>query len=170
MKKSLLLAAVVLLALPFFVAGQETPRLDVTLMSCTELQCTNQKDVFFVNESAYIDYNSSVKGISYSAILAFPDGSKYQIMLPNRIISNVTGNYTVELIAWKDAYDETRVTKVVQFVEKQPASNTENPPQVDLVRILLVIVAVGFIITVVWRITRRNRKSKKAGTSKEKKH
>jgi hypothetical protein len=102
-------------------------------------------------------------------MLTFPDDSKYQIMMPNRITSNTTGNYTVELTAWKDGYEETKLTKVIRFMEKQPASNTENPPQVDLVRMLLVIVAAGFIIAVVWRITRRDRKPKKAETSKEKK-
>jgi len=161
MKKSLLLLGV-LVVLPFFAAAQEKPQLSVTLMSCRELLCTNRADIFLLNESAYIDYNSSVKGISYSAILTFPDGSKYQIMLPNRITSNFTGNYTVELTAWKDGYDETKLTKVVQFVEKLPAPNIENPPQVDLVRMLLVIVAVGLIIAVVWRLARRNRKPEKS--------
>jgi hypothetical protein len=163
MKKSLLVVAAVLLTLPFFAAAQESlPKINITLMSCTELQCTNQKDVFFVNESAYIDYNSTVKEISYSAILTFPDGTKYQTAFPNRIISNVTGNYTIELIAWKEGYLDTSISKVIRFVEKQPASNTENPPQVDLVRMLLVIIAAGFIIAVVWKITRRDRKPEKS--------
>jgi len=161
MKKSLLLLGV-LMALPLFVSAQETRKLNITLMSCRELLCTNRADVFLLNESAYIDYNSSVKGISYAAMLTFPDGSKYQIMLPNRIASNFTGNYTVELTAWKDGYEETKLTKVVQFAEKLPASDIENPPQVDLVRLLQVIIAAGFVIAVVWRITRRNRKPEKS--------
>ncbi len=162
MKKSLLLLGV-LVVLPLFAAAQESQqKINVTLMSCTELLCTNKKDIFLVNESAYIDYNSSVKDIFYSAMLTFPDGSKYQIMLPNRITSNFTGNYTVELTVWKDGYEETKLTKVVQFAEKLPAPNIENPPQVDLVRMLLVIVAAGFIIAVVWRLARRNRKPEKS--------
>jgi len=163
MKKSLLAFAVVLAALPFFAAAEKVP---VELMSCRELLCTNRADTFLVNESAYIDYNSSVRGISYSATLTFPDGNKYQIMLPNRIASNFTGNYTVELTAWKDGYEETKLTKVVRFVEKP--SEPQNPITINpipvLVVILIVLIAIGS-----WRYLRIPERRKERKHKKEKK-
>src|SRR4030042_5212656 len=68
-------------------SGQESQKINVTLMSCAELQCVNRKDIFLLNESAYLDYNSTVKEISYSATLTFPDGTEYQTNFPNRITS-----------------------------------------------------------------------------------
>jgi hypothetical protein len=170
MKKSFLLFGV-LIVLPLFVVAQESlPKIDITLMSCTELQCTNQKDVFSVNESAYLDYNSTVKEISYSAAITFPDGTKYQTTFPNRITSNVTGNYTVELIAWKEGYQDTSVSKIVQFVEKSsPAS--QNPMTINPVPVLAIIAA-ALIVFALWRYSKKKspeRKEEKAGTSQKKK-
>ncbi|MCX6814719.1 MAG: hypothetical protein NTY20_03670 [Candidatus Aenigmarchaeota archaeon] len=155
MKKSLLLVAAILMVLPFFAAAQEKPRLNITLMSCRELQCKNRADVFLVNESAYIDYNSTVKEISYSAILTFPDGTEYQILFPNRITSNVTGNYTVEIIAWKDGYEETSVSKIVPFVDNASVSqNSQNPITINPIPILAIIIAVLLVVGL-WRYFRR---------------
>lgn len=152
--KKLLAVVSILAVLPFIAAA--AMRLDFTLTSCRDLLCTNRTDTFLVGEGAYIDYNSSVKGISYWAQLAFPDGTKYQITFPNRITSNTTGNYTVEAVVWKDGYDELTVTKVVQFVDKLPEQ--QNPPILDWERFLLFAVAAVLTIFVVWRIFRRRPK------------
>ncbi len=166
MKKYLLLAGalIAVLAIPFTVNA--AMRLDVQLMSCRELLCTNRADVFLVGEGAYIDYNSSVKGITYWAQLTFPDGTKYQINFPNRVTSNVTGNYTVEMVAWKDGYDELTVTKAVQFVEKLPEAQVQNPPVLDWQKFLLFVVAAVLTVLVLWGVYSRRKRPehvKKAG-------
>jgi hypothetical protein len=172
MKKSFLLFGV-LIVLPLFVVAQESlPKINITLMSCTELQCTNQKDVFSVNESAYLDYNSTVKEISYSAAITFPDGTKYQTTFPNRITSNATGNYTVELIAWKEGYLDTSVSKVVQFVDNSSGTPVQNPMTINPVPVLAIIAA-ALIVFALWRYSKKKftekPKEEKAGTSQKKK-
>jgi hypothetical protein len=159
MKRTLMVSVAVLMALPLIAAA--AMRLDVNLMSCRELLCENATDVFLVGAGAYIDYNSSVRGISYWAQLTFPDGTKYQITFPNRITSNVTGNYTVEITAWKEGYDEFTGTKVVQFVDKLPESspqNTQNPPVLDWQKFLLFVVAAVMTVLVVRRIYSRRKR------------
>jgi hypothetical protein len=156
MKKSLLLCGLlILLAIP--AAAQPLGKMNITLMSCTELVCEHQKDFFLVNEGAYIDYNSSEKGISYSATLTYPEGERVQIAFPNRITSNVTGNYTVEITAWKEGFEEARTSKVVQFVNELPGEQVQNPPTVDWARILLFVLAAALTVFVAWGILRRRR-------------
>lgn len=167
MKKSLLLAGMLILLIVSAAAAQSPGKIDITIMSCTELVCDNQKDVFLVNEGAYIDYNSSVKEITYAATITFPDGTKYQTQFPNRITSNVTGNYTVEIIAWKEGYEEARASKVVQFVNELPQQ--ENPPVLDWTRFLLFALAAGLTVFVVWGIYRRRKRSRTVSEKKEEK-
>ena len=165
MKKSLILCGLLML-LAVSVAAQSLGRMDITIMSCTELTCINQKDVFFVDEQAYIDYNSSVKEITYAATITFPDGTKYQTQFPNRIISNVTGNYTIDITVWKEGYEEARASKVVQFVDSP--SNAGNPPVLDWERFLLFGLAAALTVFVAWGIYRRRKPvpEKKAETKK----
>jgi hypothetical protein len=162
--KSFIVVAAVLLVLPFLAAAQENPRLNITLMSCRELQCWNRADIFLLNESAYIDYNSSEKGISYYAFLTDPNGTKYPIIFPNRIISNTTGNYTVEITAWKEGYEERHISRVVQFVEKIPEPEIQKPARLDWITVLGVL-AVALTLFVGWRVY----KSSKPGKEKPKK-
>ncbi|HJW96691.1 MAG TPA: hypothetical protein VJ485_00840, partial [archaeon] len=136
MKKSFMILGALLLMPVIIVAiaaGQESRgRINVTLMSCAELQCVNRKDIFLLNESAYLDYNSTVNEISYSATLTFPDGTEYQTNFPNRITSNVTGDYMVEMIVWKEGYEETHLSKVVRFVDSlsgPSGQEAQNPPR-----------------------------------------
>jgi hypothetical protein len=165
MKKSLLVLGM-LIALPFLAAAQSPGTLDVKLMSCTELVCKHQKDIFLLNEGAYIDYNSSVKEISYAATLTNPDGTKYQISFPNRITSNVTGNYTVEITAWKEGYEETRTSKIVQFVDSYP--KPENPPVLDWVPLLALLA--GFLtVFVAWRVYTHRKRQAGSGKKNERK-
>jgi len=152
MKKSLILAWALLAVLALPLIASAAMRLDVKLTSCRDLLCENSSDFFLPGEGAYIDYNSSVRGISYWAQLTFPDGTKYQITFPNRITSNVTGNYTVEIVAWKDGYDEMTLTKVVQFVDKLPEQQVQNPPVLDWARFLLSMLAGLLTVIVVWRL------------------
>jgi len=151
MKSVVLLGALVFLMPAVFAAAQQLPKINITLMSCTELQCINQKDVFLVNESAYIDYNSSVKEIVYAVTITFPDGTRYQTQFPNRITSNITGNYTIELTAWKDGYQDATVSKIVQFVEKP--SDSQNPMTINPVPILAIAAAV-LIVLGLWRYSK----------------
>jgi hypothetical protein len=163
MKSVILVGALVLLIPAALAAAQELPKLNVTLMSCTELECVNQKDVFLVNESAYLDYNSTVKNISYSATITFPDGTRYQTTFPNRIISNITGNYTVDIIAWAEGYQDTTVSKEVRFAEKSsPAS--QNPVTINPVPLLAIAAAI-ILVFGLWRYSKRG----KPQTSKKKK-
>jgi hypothetical protein len=166
MKKSILLIAAVLLATPFLAAVQAQQSLDIKLMSCTEILCTSRKDVFLVGEYAYIDYNSSVKGLIVAGALRMPDGTSYQIMFPNRITSNTTGNFTVDLVAWKEGYQETMASKVVQFVDVLPDGNATGPPaeqnplRIDIVPVIAVIIAL-LIVLGAWRYSKRKVHHKK---------
>ena len=164
--KRFLALAVMLLVLPAMAAAA-LPKLDLRLTSCRDLLCANSTDFFLVGEGAYIDYNSSVKGISYWAQLTFPDGTKYQITFPNRITSNVTGNYTVEVTAWKDGYDELTLTKVVQFVDKLPEQQVQNPPVLDWAAFLLSMLAGFLTVIVVWRLYMHWKKPKTSHEKKE---
>jgi hypothetical protein len=145
-------------------------KLDVRLTSCRDLLCVNSSDFFLPGEGAYIDYNSSVKGISYWAQLTFPDGTNYQITFPNRITSNVTGNYTVEVAAWKDGYDELTLTKVVQFVDVMPEEQVQNPPVLDWTIFLLSMIAGVLTVLVVWRVYTHRKKPEPAPEAKEQSH
>jgi hypothetical protein len=158
MKISIVLFAALVLLMPALAAAQQLPKINMSLMSCTELECINQKDIFLVNENAYLDYNSTEKEISYSAVITLPDGTKYQTQFPNRIISNVTGNYTIELTAWKEGYQDTTVSKVVQFVEKP--SSTGNPLAINPVPILAVAAAI-ILVFGLWRYSKRKKSTKK---------
>ncbi|MEM5812104.1 MAG: hypothetical protein QXN71_03570 [Candidatus Aenigmatarchaeota archaeon] len=155
MKKNLVVFIALSLAMPLISAE----RVPVTLMSCRDLLCTNRTDTFLVNESAYIDYNSSIREISYSATLTFPDGTKYQITFPNRITSNATGNYTVEMTVWKEGYEETKLTKVVQFVERIPERRTENPYRVDIVPLITLVLS-ALIVFSLWKYSKRRQRQK----------
>jgi len=165
MRKLLLAAFALLMALPLTGLAQEGGKIDVVLTSCRDLLCTNRTDVFLVGEGAYIDYNSSLKEISYSATLTFPNGTIYQITFPNRIISNVTGNYTVEMIAWKEGYEETRLSETVQFVDKLPG--LENPLRLDWAP-ALVLIGVALTAFVAWRVWagRKGEGGRKRGHNK----
>ena len=149
MRKAILLLGV-LLALPAFAAAQPG-RLNVAILSCTNLTCEIQKDAFFLDEQAYIDYNASMTGISYAATLTFPDGTSYQTQFPNRITSNVSGNYTVEMTVWMEGYDDINVTKIVQFVDRPSAGQAQNPPAIDWVWVLIPLAAV-LTAFVGWRV------------------
>jgi len=161
--KSFVVVLAVLLAMPFLAAAQvQAEKLNLTLMTCTELECINKKDVFLVNESAYLDYNSTVKEISFSATLTFPDGTKHQITFPNRVISNVTGTYTFEITAWKEGYEETTVTKNFQIVEKLPETQADNLPKLDWFPFAFIAVLVVLIFAS-WRFHRRKSPKKPEG-------
>jgi len=164
MKKFLAFAAA-LAFLPALAAAQEGGKINVTLLVCRELLCASKADLFLLNESAYIDYNSSVREISYSAIFTFPDGAKYQAMLPNRITTNMTGNYTIEFIAWKEGYEETRISKTIQFVEKMP--EPANPATLDWVPVLAALGA-GLTVFVAWRVYSRRKKPREEKPEKKK--
>jgi hypothetical protein len=168
--KKILAVVSIIAVMPFIAAA--AMRLDVKLTSCRDLLCTNATDFFLPGEGAYIDYNSSVKGISYWAQLTFPDGTKYQITFPNRITSNETGNYTVEMTVWKDGYDELTVSKVVQFVDSIPEEqvqgpeNTQNPPVLDWPIFLLSMLAGVLTVLVVWSLYSRRKRPKPAHDKK----
>jgi hypothetical protein len=150
--KALIAFLCLALILPAMAAAQET--LNVEVMSCTELECINQKDTFLVGESAYIDYNASVKGISYSALITFPDGQIYQTAFPNRIISNVTGNYTVDIIAWKDD-QEARASHTIQFVESLPEpAAAQEPARLDWLPVILILGTFAVMLAV-WKFPKR---------------
>ncbi len=167
MKKSFMILGALLLMPVIIVAiaaGQESRgRINVTLMSCEELQCVNRKDIFLLNESAYLDYNSTVNEISYSATLTFPDGTEYQTNFPNRITSNVTGDYMVEMIVWKEGYEETHLSKVVRFVDSlsgPSGQEAQNPPRFEVIPILVFAVPV-VLVFVLWRYSKRKSRNKK---------
>jgi hypothetical protein len=163
--KRFLALAVLLLVLPAMAAAALP--IDVRLTSCRDLLCVNSSDFFLPGEGAYIDYNSSVKEISYWAQITFPDGTKYQITFPNRITSNVTGNYTVEVIFWKDGYEETSLTKVVHFVDTLPGQQAQNPPVLDWAAFLLSMIAGVLTVLVVWRVYAHMKRLKPAPEKKE---
>ncbi len=163
MKPFMLLVALLLMpAITAAIAtGQDSQKINVTLMSCIELQCVNRKDVFLLNESAYLDYNSSVKEISYSATLTFPDGTKYQTNFPNRITSNVTGDYMVEMVVWKEGYEETHVSKIVRFVDSLSGPSDQNPPRFEVVPIVVIVIPIILVFTL-WRYSKGKTGKKKA--------
>jgi len=165
MKKFLILA-VLLLVLPAIASA--AMRLDVRLTSCRDLLCVNASDFFLPGEGAYIDYNSSIKGISYWAQITFPDGTKQQLQFPNRITSNTTGNYTVEMNVWKDGYDELTVTKVVQFVDALPQEQAQNPLVLDWTWILIPLAGV-LTALVVWRVYTHRKKPEPVSEAKVRK-
>ncbi len=150
--KPFFLIAGILIALPILIQAQSQGKVPVTIMSCTELECIHQKDVFFAGEGAYIDYNSTIKGISYAATLTHPDGTRQQIAFPNRITSNVTGNYTIDMTVWKEGYDETQASKIVQFVEVR-----ENPPVLDWIP-LAAVAGIAVVVFAAWRLSGRKKK------------
>ncbi len=144
--------------------GVHAEKVNVTLMSCKDLLCTVQKGAFLLNESAYIDYNSSEKEITYSAVLTFPDGKSYQINFPNRVVSNETGKYIVNMTVWKDGFEETKVYKEFSFIDSSPQTPAvENPPTLDIVPMLVIAIPI-VIVLALWMHS--NRKHKKISPQK----
>lgn len=158
MKKLIMLAGAIIAVIAITFTVKAEMKLDVQLMSCREITCENRTDFFLPGQGAYIDYNSSVRGITYWAQITFPDGSKQQLQFPNRITSNTTGNYTIEMTAWKDGYDELNVTKVIQFVDKLQEEQVQNPPVLDWQMLLLFALAAALTIFVVWSVYSHGKK------------
>lgn len=155
--KPFLVAAAILLALPVLAAAQEA--LDVKIMFCMERECVNQKDFFYAGEGAYIDYNSTLKGITYAAFLIHPDGTRQQITFANRVISNVTANYTIEMTVWKDGYNETKISRTLQFVEAPSLPAQSNPPVLDWMP-LAVVAGAAVIAFAAWRVYKKKPEGK----------
>jgi len=164
------LAFAVILSVMPAMAAAALPNLDLRLTSCRDLLCENATDVFLVGEGAYVDYNSTEKGISYWSQVTFPDGTKYQITFPNRITSNVTGNYTLDIVAWKEGYEETALTKVVQFVDTFPQEQSQNPPVLDWTIFLLSMIASVLTVLVVWEVYTHRKRPQPASETKEEVH
>lgn len=166
--KALFGLAAILLVLPLAAAAQSMGKIPIEVMSCTELQCIYRTDVFLTGQYAYLDYNSSVKGVTVSGILTFPDESIQQITFPNRIMPNISGTYLLQITAWKDGYDETVSTKFIQFVDNPLLDNSsvgnrtvdQNPPKVDVIPIIAVIILAAGILAA-WRYTKRTPRHKK---------
>jgi hypothetical protein len=62
------------------------------------------KKVFIVGEDILLDYGSSLKDPSISAILNFPDGTSYNIQLPHQFTAEAIGTYSLEATAIKEGY------------------------------------------------------------------
>ncbi len=102
------------------------PSFDFQTLTCEDLSCANQKKVFVLGETIYLDYQSEVENPTIIASLTYPDGTKSAIALPTSIKAEQIGTYELEVVASKQDYKT--MTEKIQFgaIEKEPQINYIN--------------------------------------------
>ena len=86
----------------FFQVTGTLQTIDIELLTCTDRSCNNQATLFYEGETVYLNYVSSVEGLSAEATLILPDDAQRQIDIPSRYSPNGSGTYTLRVTASKE--------------------------------------------------------------------
>jgi len=81
--------------------------------TCKDQHCSQESNIFILNENIYLDYISNIEGISVAGTLTSPNGAKHEITIPTSIKAEQIGTYELGINASKSGYKT--ITEKVQF-------------------------------------------------------
>lgn len=87
----------------FTVAGT-LKTIDLRLISCKDISCTDTSTLFYVGETAYLNYQSQVDDLTVKGMLTLPDGSVKEVTLPSTFEIQREGMYHLTVEASKEGY------------------------------------------------------------------
>lgn len=160
----------------FQVGGTLMP-IDLQVFACRDSGCSVQGGIFYMNETVYLRYNSSVGGVAVSGKILLPDDSEQSLTLPLDYRPVQTGTHTLTVTASKSGYqtaqselkfgvlaghvavptinistapeNETPEEGVINITEEPEGPPAEGIAPMDLTLILGALAAVIVIIIVV---------------------
>ncbi|MBU0506851.1 hypothetical protein KJ708_12750 [bacterium] len=139
------------------------PKTKIRLLSCKTPSCSQKSKTFILRENIYLDYSSSIKDLSQTATLTYPDETTRSLTLPTSIKATQTGTYTLEVTASKESYKTTTQTTEFAVISKnaniqeadlqaQKEISLSPPPQTQKYLIsFLVIIAIAITIFLLLR-------------------
>ena len=87
--------------------------IDIELLTCRRQSCDSQVTLFYKEETVYLNYVSSVEGLSTEASMILPDDTQRQIDIPSRYSPRGPGTYMLRVTASKEGYKT--LTKEIEF-------------------------------------------------------
>lgn len=97
----------------FFEVTGTLKTIDIELLTCRNQSCDNQATLFCKGEIVYLNYLSSVEGLSKEATLILPNDTQKQIEMPSSYSPKGPGTYTLRVTASKEGYKT--LTKEIEF-------------------------------------------------------
>jgi hypothetical protein len=97
----------------FFEVTGTLKIIDIELLTCRDRSCNNQATLFYEGETVYLDYVSSLEGLSAEAILILPNDTQKQIEMPSSYSPKGPGTYTLRVAASKQGYKT--LVKEIEF-------------------------------------------------------
>lgn len=87
--------------------------IDIELLTCKNQSCDNQATLFHKGEFVYLNYISSVQGLSTAATLILPNDTQKQIQMPSSYKPKSSGTYMLRVTASKEGYKT--LTREIEF-------------------------------------------------------
>ena len=97
----------------FFEVTGTLKVIDIALLTCEDESCDKRATLFYKGETVYLNYKSSVEGLSIDAALIFPDETEKEIDMPSSYSLEAPGRYILKLTASKEGYKT--ITKEIEF-------------------------------------------------------
>ena len=143
----------------FFKVTGTLRTIDIELLTCRNQSCDSQATLFHKGEVVYLNYISSVQGLSTAATLILPNDAERQIQMPSSYKPKSSGTYMLRVTASKEGYKT--LTKEIEFgVLKAPINVLEGetptfPTRYVTIGAIGVAVIIAFVIFL--RPRRRSR-------------
>lgn len=124
--------------------------IDLELLTCRNQSCDNQATLFYKGEVVYLNYMSSVEGLSTEATLTLPNETQRQIEMPSSYSPKRSGTYTLRVTASKEGYKT--LTKEVEFgvldeeIRVLEGESAAFPTRYVIIGVAAVAVAIAFFL------------------------
>lgn len=108
----------------FFMINGTLEDMGVSLLTCTDPTCKNQSSMFLVGESAYLDFNSTTKGVKCNVKISTPAGSTTTLDLPTTITLSEKGTYFVAGSCSKQGFNPVTPSLMIGTLDSWPEVKT----------------------------------------------
>jgi hypothetical protein len=134
--------------------------IDIELLTCRNQSCDNQATLFHRGEVVYLNYISSVQGLSTTATLILPNDTQKQIQMPSSYKPKSSGTYMLRVTASKEGYKT--LTKEIEFgVLEAPINVLEGETPTFPTR-YVTVAAIGAAVIVAFVIFLRSRRGSRS--------
>lgn len=146
------------------------PRFNFSVSVCKDSSCAERASVFKAGEKFYLDYNSSLQGVSVNSEIVHPNGEVQKVNLPYSGSFNNEGNYELLVNATKPGYNPVRKTFDFAIIKKSASigytalssqKQTSGTSRVLFVLLFVFIAAALAIVAVLIILRSKNKKSGK---------
>jgi hypothetical protein len=129
--------------------------IDIELVTCKSKSCDEEATIFYKGETIYLDYKSSIEGLSTKATLILPDKTQKGISIPSSYLLETPGSYILKVIASKEGYKT--VDKEIEFgaleeeikvVEQRPTIEKEIPKLYLIIGAAVVAAIIGSVLVI----------------------